>query len=511
MARFEWWACCLFSATIHPTVGHAATIAVAAGGDLQAALVNAQPGDTILLEAGAAFVGNFTLPQKGDAAFITVRTDGADAVPDGTRMTPGAAARLAKLRSPNGAPALQTAPGTHHWRLELLEIQGSVAAGRDLITLGDGSAAQATLSAVPHDLVIDRCYIHGDANQGQKRCVALNSAATTISNSYIGDCKASGQDSQAIAGWNGPGPFTITNNYVEGAGENILFGGADPAIPSLVPSEITITGNTVAKPVVWRTESWQVKNLLELKNARNVRVERNTFAYNWQAAQVGYAILFTVRNQDGHCPWCVVSDVTFDGNVVEHSAGGMSILGTDDTHPSQQTHAIQITNNVFADIDDQHWGGNGYFLMLTGGPRDITVDHNTIIQDHASGLIQLDGPPIPGFRFTNNLGRQNAYGVIGTNRAPGNDSIHAFLPGAQFTANVIADGNPSNYPPGNQFATSDQFKAQFASYRTGDYSLVTRSRWRGAGTDKRDLGANLAGFPRIPPDPPVRPQKERAR
>ena len=36
------------------------------------------------------------------------------------------------------------------------------------------------------------------------------------------DIKAVGQDSQAIAGWNGPGPFIIDNNYLEGAGENIL-------------------------------------------------------------------------------------------------------------------------------------------------------------------------------------------------------------------------------------------------------------------------------------------------
>ena len=39
----------------------AATIYVAAGGDLQAALNSARPGDTILLEEGAEFVGSFGL------------------------------------------------------------------------------------------------------------------------------------------------------------------------------------------------------------------------------------------------------------------------------------------------------------------------------------------------------------------------------------------------------------------------------------------------------------------
>jgi hypothetical protein len=38
------------------------TVAVNAGGSLQAALNDAQPGDTIVLQAGATFRGPFTLP-----------------------------------------------------------------------------------------------------------------------------------------------------------------------------------------------------------------------------------------------------------------------------------------------------------------------------------------------------------------------------------------------------------------------------------------------------------------
>ena len=51
---------------------------------------------------------------------------------------------------------------------------------------------------------VDRCYIHGDAQLGQKRGIALNSANTNISNCYISDIKLVGQDTQAIGGWNGP-------------------------------------------------------------------------------------------------------------------------------------------------------------------------------------------------------------------------------------------------------------------------------------------------------------------
>src|SRR4029079_12878187 len=99
------------------------------------------------------------------------------------------AASFAEIRSPNNVPAIQTAPGAHHWRLVLLELQGSPTGDGDILTLGSGSSAQNSLSQVPHDLVFDRCYIHGDAVNGQKRGIALNSAATTVTGSYISDCK----------------------------------------------------------------------------------------------------------------------------------------------------------------------------------------------------------------------------------------------------------------------------------------------------------------------------------
>ena len=485
--------------------GRVATITVPSGADLQSVLTHARPGDTILLEAGATYVGNFTLPNNSGTDVITVQTASTGLPGDGERISPAFAPRLAKLRSPNSDPAMRTMPGAHHWRLQLIEFPASADGDGEILRLGDGSSAQFSLAQVAHDLRVDRCYIHGDPGKPQKRGIALNSASTTVTGSYVAEIKAVGQDSQAIAGWNGPGPFTITNNYLEAAGENIMFGGADPAIPSLVPSDITIANNQVIKQIGWRAMSWQVKNLLELKNASRVTIRDNTFDYNWQAAQPGFAILFTVRNQDGGCPWCRVERVTFQGNAVRHSAGGVSILGMDDAHPSGQTQSIIIRNNTFADIDNAHWGGSGYFLQLLDAPRDVIVDHNTIVQDHAYGILTMDGPPISGVSVTNNLARRNAYGIIGRDHAPGNDSIAAYLPASVFRSNVIADADAAEYPRDNVFPTSDQFRAQFVSYNDGDYRLVANSAWRKAGTDGADLGAPASVAAATPPSLPFAP------
>ena len=60
-----------------PTSGN--TLIVKAGDDLQEALELAQLGDVIVLEAGATFIGPFTLPNKnGGTGWITIRTSASD-------------------------------------------------------------------------------------------------------------------------------------------------------------------------------------------------------------------------------------------------------------------------------------------------------------------------------------------------------------------------------------------------------------------------------------------------
>jgi hypothetical protein len=271
----------------------AATVTVRAGEDLQLALNNARPGDTILLERGATYVGNFVLPARAgdDAREITLRTALDDGLPAaGERISPASAPILAKLRSPNNLPALTAAPGARHWRVMLLEFLSNRNGAGDIIALGDGSSAQNDASRVPAFLTLDRLYIHGDPDRGQKRGIALNSSDTAITGSYISDIKAVGQDNQAICGWNGPGRYLIENNHLEAAGENIMFGGADPGIIGLTPTGITIRRNVITKPIAWREQTsprWQVKNLLELKNARQVVVERNLFERTRTATAAG--------------------------------------------------------------------------------------------------------------------------------------------------------------------------------------------------------------------------------
>ena len=138
------------------------------------------------------------------------------------RISPTYVTKLPKLKSPNAKPALATAAGAHHYRLQFLEFLPNANGAGDIIALGSG--AQTSLDAVPYELVLDRVYIHGSTTVGQARAIALNSASTQVLNSYIAEIKAATVEAQAIGGWNGPGPFLIANNYLEAAGQNVAFG-----------------------------------------------------------------------------------------------------------------------------------------------------------------------------------------------------------------------------------------------------------------------------------------------
>ncbi len=601
----------------------AATLSVCANGcvytDLPVAIDAAQPGDTILLTAGETYGGTFVLPDKAgpDGAPIVIRSDAAAAaVPAaGTRLVPNgypggntALNALARLKGVGGiwktTPVLQTAPGAHGYRLQFIDIDGVAQEGwGTLVEFGTNTDAQTSLATVPYDIVLDRVFVHGHPTKGQKRCIALNGRAQEVLNSYVSACAHFALDSQAIAGFNGPGPFRIVNNYLEASTENVMFGGADPRIPNLIPSDIEIKRNHFSKLLAWRNpvlappssapavtaiagggslaagthyftvvavlsaggdqamsakspqrllvvpnnaskvtltwpavakadsyriyrgtasgtqtrylqttgpvtsfvytgageitgtaptqgKLWNVKNLLELKNAQRVAIDGNIFEHNWTASQKGYAILFKSVNQNGGAPWAVVRDVTLTNNIIRHVAGAVEILGTDYNYPSGRTSRIMIRNNLAYDLSST-WGAV-HFMVMTGAPEDVTVDHNTIYQERM--IVLADGAPIPRFTMTNNIAPHNDYGIFGSGKSFGNSAIAYYFPNSVFRRNAIGGAPASVYPTDNYYPDMTTFNAQFVNVATPDLRLVAGTIFNNLGTDGKDLGADFAAI-----------------
>ena len=444
----------------------AATLNVPAGGDLQAALNQAQPGDEVVLEAGATYSGNFVLPVKSGTSFITVRSSRCAELPAGVRVGPAQSSLMARLATPNVSAVLTAPVRTHHWRVQCLEFtQGATvgAWGYSLIELGDGSTTgqQRSLDAVPHDLEFDRVLVRArDDQTAVQRGFALNSASTSITNSYVSGIKWAGVDTQAVGGWNGPGPYLIENNYLEASGENVLFGGAVTGIPGLVPSDITIRNNYIFKPLSWRVEdpsfagtAWTVKNLLELKNARRVRVEGNTLENCWAHAQVGWGVIFNALGEYG--PSEVIEDVTFTRNTMRNVANGVNLRGMEPTDPQTRMRRIAFTDNLVEGLGA--YSGEGKAFQVLNGTESVTFEHNTVrgYVYTALALESVNGFSHVGLVFKNNLMPHGLYGVFGSGGAFGAGALDRYASQWTMAGDAMyakpAEPAASLYPQGNFF------------------------------------------------------------
>ncbi|MBI3231829.1 MAG: T9SS type A sorting domain-containing protein [Candidatus Doudnabacteria bacterium] len=456
----------------------------------QTALKNANPGDIIELEAGITYTGPFTLPNKTTGnGWIYIISSAYSGLPAPcSRVSPSDAVNMPKIvaNQASGATIL-TVSKAHHYRFVGIEFAPIINNYLyNVVYIGNGESSAA---AQPNNIVFDRCYIHGDSAKGSRRGVLMNGASIAVIDSYVSDCKEDGADSQALGSYNGTGPYKIVNNYLEGAGENVMFGGADPSIPNAVASDIEIRCNHFFKPLKWMKEAWDIKNLLEFKNAQRVLVEGNKFENCWPNAQNGFAFLITPRNQYNSAPWSVTQDITVRFNSFANIAQGVNILGHDAPNISEHTARILIQNNTFQ-VTNLGSNGDGRLFQMLSGATDVILDHNTGFCTNA--YFVADGSPkFDNFVFRNNMVSHANYGFIGTGTAYANTTLAAYFnPNWTVTKNADIGGSATQYPDGNYFPKNNA-AVGFVNYAAGDYRLSESSPYKAQGTDGKDLGADV--------------------
>lgn len=464
-----------------PTGGTTHTCATAA--EFSTALTNSALGDVIVLTAGTTYAGPFVLPNKSTGSgWIYIISSALASLPaSGTRVAISDASNMPKITvATGGRSAIETANNAHHFRFVGIEFK-PVANNfvYSLIRIGNADVSESTL---PSNITFDRCYIHGDSTVGGRRGVAMDGTSIAVVDSYVSDFKEVGADTQALWAYNTPGPLKIVNNYLEAAGENVMFGGNDPSINNCVPSDIEIRRNHFFKPLSWVGSSWSVKNILEFKNAQRVLVEGNTFENNWAASQNGFSILITPRNQDGDCEWCGVADITYRYNKLINGERGINILGRDYTYTSQVLARVNIHDNLF-----QVTVGAG--LQYLGGPTHISMNHNTF---YTSGTIAVveSSPKADYCDFINNIFIATSYGFIGSGTGEGTATLNTYFTNYTYAKNAMVGRNCVSYPADN-YCPATVAAVGFVDYAGGNYRLASDSTYKNAGTDGADLGANI--------------------
>lgn len=529
-----------------PAPGSVNLVSTAAA--FQSALNSAKCGDTISLQAGNTFTGTFVFPAKpcDDNHWIIVRTSAPDSSlpPEGTRLTPcyaGVASLPARpaFSCPStknvvakiafdqvGSGPVVLANGANHYRFIGLEITRSkpkVPVYNLIIQEANGSADH---------IVLDRLWMHGTEHDETTRAILLNgftNAAivdSTLSDFHCVAITGACGDSQAIAGGMGDRPqgtFKIVNNYLESAGENILFGGGGGTV---TPSDIEIRRNFMFKPLTWMPGSAKftggadghpfiVKNLFELKNAERVLLEGNVLQNNWGGfTQVGYAMLLTPKNP-GTCAVCKVRDVTIRYNTVSHAGGPMQIgNGLSDTgFAAEEGSHYSIHDTVF---DDQFYPGcaacQGVMFQITTTPmaanhfwlHDVSINHVTVATNRAKAGWIIAGPVgQQNFEFSNSIVDSgpsvNVYAGGGAVQCYFDKGILTGILDScwahySFSNNVIMDAPGTKaWPTGNFVATSTN-SVGFADWKGGvggDYHLTASSPYSGKASDGKDPGADI--------------------
>lgn len=504
------------------------TRTVNSGGDLQAAIDAAQPGDEIVLQAGARFVGNYILRAKAGSSWITIRSSQLSSLPEGTRVGPGQVSSMATISSPNVAPAIDSDPGANFWRIAGIELTVEANIPSNLnygIALGYMGNGVETMSQLPTDIIFDRTWIHGTPTCQCKRGVTFNGKRLAVVDSQISDIHVAGQDTQAIIGYNGPGPFKIVNNELEAAGENVMFGGADPAIANLVPSDMEIRRNHFFKPLTWNISNpsyggthWTVKNLLEIKNGQRIIIDGNIFENSWVDGQNGVAIVLKSSNQnDGvGCPQCFGGDILFSNNIIKGAVNGFSLVGQE-AGPASAVHnpaqapvlsaRIKITNVLVYSVY------NLFVLTMNPGTRadlanttDVQITHLTAFDTNSiMGIDVGDAGTIssPRFLFRDSIVERQTYGV-GAGSPEGKNYLDSYFApyGWDHMLLLNSSGIYSNtilasiYPSGTSLATG---YTGFVNYGGGiadyhGYALTSSSLGYKAASDGTNMGVDFAAL-----------------
>ena len=366
-------------------------------------------------------------------------------------------------------------------------------------------------------------------------------------------CVGGGVGSIPNSGW---GVYKFVNNHCEASGEGFLLGGAGgpPLTPAGctimvncnldAPSDIEVRENYFFKPLSWNgnttevvTVGWPVvKNGFEMKTGARGLFEANVIENCWYSAQVCSSFSVAPINQQSGgpeptatCPTCIIQDFTYRFNYSYNVAYGIAVYAFLPAHCStcqpQGGHRISIHDNLIGDNLNlgtlrQRSAGDGMELYAS---RDTTrrgltqlnhidISHNTFVR--AVRSLAAFGGDAPGqmhdWTIQNNIFPFGNYGVgpigngdgcdkgIGWGRNDFSELLKACVINWKVDSNAVFNWQGGNWPSGNRFYKNPG-QIKFVNYRDGDsgfnpanYALQPSSPLHNAGSDSKDVGADIA-------------------
>jgi hypothetical protein len=259
--------------------------------NLNAALAAATSGDIIEMDEDITFTQCSVLPNKGALGSpIIIRSSNATQPGAGVRFDPSTyAANVAILQAANtGCPALGTAVGAQDYIIGPgLKFLNVPSAYRGIIELGANTSSQMLEADQPQDITIDRVWLVGDPWIGQKVGIDLNGKNLAVQNSYIEGIKGVGQDAVGLRCFNGTGPITIFNNYINAAGYGFICGGDQPYMMQFADASAATTTTATLTNIVNRSGGTHLISTLHVDQYISVLASAGTIRYHPKVLSCG--------------------------------------------------------------------------------------------------------------------------------------------------------------------------------------------------------------------------------
>jgi hypothetical protein len=335
-----------------------------------------------------------------------------------------------------------------------------------------------------------------------------------------------GNDGRIQVSWGAVANVTAANQgayrvYVgtSAGAENLFFTVVAPTVTYNYAS----TGSGTSGTPPTSGNKWSVKNLFEWKSCIRCLAKFNKFMHNWGAQQPGDPILLSVLNDDSRNVSAVIRDSTFEYNWIYGAPSFLNISTSSTTGtPSGIMERVVVRHNLAENLGTTLWGdiatwGNRSTIQITGGggtpiigdvaAKNLTIDHNTMIQDsgnaplffaYGSGAVQDTAQDMT---YTNNIQRAMSYlGIVSTvspsesNSAPGTVGWETSTSGVRTYGSNISQGASPCTPTGTICPNEATFQAQFVSYGGNNFRCASgQTCFNGAtaGSTYPHIGADI--------------------
>lgn len=509
-----------FSGTNRAATGRAA---------VQAAIDASVDGDLVTVDVASTIqtIGTsspaLNLPNRGTSGWVNIRPSTFASLPAYTkgdavsnwdktkRVTSADTANLWKIETlHNNTPVFTFAQGSQGWWIDGMEarVESSFNGTFDDAVVKIQANTQTQSSHQPDRIVINHSWIHNNSVPSRaSRGITGNAKNLGIFHSTIEGFEATGKDTQAFISFNGEGPIALVGSMFGGMAENVFFGGADPSITGLNPTNIDIRFNYIPKQNGWAGNA-NLKNMLEFKKGVNAFVFGNVFDGGYWGGQQ-HSLVLKATNQSSGDPTALLQNVIVAYNKwYNQNAGFVNIAGNSETYVSAKMNHVEVAHNVVyagtlvPGSPGTPTGTNKPIQVLldshsnpSAGYDYVRIHHNSLSIAGNSHLFIGDPPSAQNytnFRFDSNVNdKTGQFGFIfATGGATNKTCLDSMLGSAnwQCRTNAMASNtnlgtlNASSY---NNIATSQQIYTSATDFTIPIASTALKAK----GYDGDDPGA----------------------